>query len=444
MTTAAILPVIRHHGEHPINEKDIDTRALKILRQLNGAGFEAYLVGGCIRDLLLGRQPKDFDIATSARPEEVAAIFRNCRLIGRRFRLAHIHFGHDIIEVATFRAPPEREVRTDSFGSVLEDNHYGTLEDDVIRRDFTINALYYDSQNDEIRDYVGSLDDIERRVIRVIGEPVARYTEDPVRMLRAARFSAKLNMPLEHQTEMAISQCRDNLRAVPAARLFDEVQKLFMSGYGEACFSVLQHYGLFEVLFPDTNKAFQHPNHSYAQYAQTMVRIALSNTDERVANDKPVTIAFLLAAILWPVYQLQYRGLLKERDNWHSAMHEAIDIVHIAASERVSIPVRLRGMIREIWALQARLEQAARGNSRKMHAVLAHQRFRAAYDFLLVRQNAGENLDDLVDLWTALQQDPETTANVEQYRAEQEENQGTTSQRRRRSRTNNRRRKTDA
>ena len=169
MQLAATSPVVRKHGEHPIDEQQIDPRALKILRQLDEAGFEAYLVGGCIRDLLLGKQPKDFDIATNARPEQIASIFRNCRLIGRRFRLAHIHFGRYIIEVATFRAPPEREARTDSYGSVLEDNHYGTLEDDVVRRDFTINALYYDSKNDEIRDYVGALDDINRRIIRIIG-----------------------------------------------------------------------------------------------------------------------------------------------------------------------------------------------------------------------------------------------------------------------------------
>ena len=409
MTTAATTPLIRQHGEHPITPQQIDPRALKILRQLDEAGFEAYLVGGCIRDLLLGKQPKDFDIATSARPEQVAAIFRNCRLIGRRFRLAHIHFGRDdIIEVATFRAPPESEARTDSYGSVLEDNHYGTLEDDVVRRDFTINALYYDSKNEQIRDYVGAFADIEQRIIRIIGDPVARYTEDPVRMLRAARFAAKLAMPLEAATEAAIAGCRDNLRAVPAARLYDEAQKLFMGGYGASCFDLLQRYGLFAALFPDTAKTFQHKNSAFAQYAENIVRIALANTDERVAANKPVTIAFLLAAILWPVYQLQYRGLLKERDNWHSAMHEAIDLVHIAASERVSIPVRLRGMIREIWTLQARLEQAARGNARKMHGVLAHPRFRAAYDFLVVRHAAGEDLSELVELWTTLQQESDT------------------------------------
>ena len=414
MNDAAMTPIRRRHGEHAIDAHDIDPRALKIVQRLDEAGFEAFLVGGCLRDLLLGKQPKDFDIATNARPEEVAAIFRNCRLIGRRFRLAHVHFGRDIIEVATFRAPPERVARTDSFGSVLEDNHYGSIEDDAVRRDFTINALYYDVKNDELRDYVGALDDIDARTIRVIGDPATRYTEDPVRMLRAARFAAKLGMPLEAATEAAIAACRDNLRAVPAARLFDEAQKLFMSGYGEVCFDVLQRYGLFAMLFPDAGKVFAHPHAAYGRYAERVVRIALANTDARVADDKPVTIAFLLAAILWPVYQLQYRGLLQERDNWHSAMHEAVDVVHIAASERLAIPVRLRGMIREIWTLQARLDQAARGNLRKMHAVLAHPRFRAAYDFLLVRQGAGEQIDELVALWTALQEDPDLAVDAGQ------------------------------
>ena len=256
---------------------------------------------------------------------------------------------------------------------------------------------------------------------------------------QAARFAAKLGMPLEAATEAAIADCRDNLRAVPAARLFDEAQKLFMSGYGEACFEVLQRYGLFAMLFPDAGHVFDHPNAVYAQYAQRLVRIALANTDARVAEDKPVTIAFLLAAILWPVYQLQYRGLLKERDNWHSAMHEAVDVVHIAASERLAIPVRLRGMIREIWTLQARLEQAARGNLRKMHGVLAHPRFRAAYDFLLVRQGAGEQIDDLVALWTALQEDPDISVDVAQMRVTQEE--GGNGTRRRRSRSGARRKR---
>ena len=390
-------------GVHAISETQLDRNALKIVNQLNNAGFDAYLVGGCIRDLLLGQTPKDFDIATNARPEEISALFRNCRLIGRRFRLAHIHFGRDIIEVATFRGAPERERLTDATGQVLEDNHYGSMAEDALRRDFTINALYYDVRTGRVIDHIGAMEDIERRVIRMIGDPAARYTEDPVRMLRAARLAAKLDMPLEAQTESAIAPLREHLRGVPAARLFDETQKLFMTGHGVKSFETMQHYGLLEELFPDVVRILQHPNRAFADYAQKLMRVALANTDARLAEGKPVTIAFLFAAFLWPVYQLQYQGLLKERDNWHSAMHEAVDTVHIAAAERVSIPVRLRSMIREIWTLQARFE-LANGSARKMRSLLGHPRFRAAYDFLLIRHDAGEPLADMVAWWTKAQE----------------------------------------
>ncbi|MDO5091550.1 MAG: polynucleotide adenylyltransferase PcnB [Cardiobacteriaceae bacterium] len=408
MTRIPNQAVYYDYGAHAISEAQLDRNALKILNQLNQAGFEAYLVGGCIRDLLLGQNPKDFDIATNARPEEVANLFRNCRLIGRRFRLAHIHFGRDIIEVATFRGAPERERRTDAAGQVLEDNHYGTMAEDAARRDFTINALYYDARNAMIIDHIGAMQDIENRVIRIIGDPATRYAEDPVRMLRAARLSAKLDLPLDPDTAAAIAPMREHLRGIPAARLFDETQKIFMSGHGVKSFDALQRHGLLGELFPDVARVLAHPNRAFAQYAENIIRIALANTDARVAEGKPVTIAFLFAAFLWPVYQLQYQGLLKERDNWHSAMHEAVDTVHIAAAERVSIPVRLRGMIREIWTLQARFELA--GNSaRKIRALLSHPRFRAAYDFLLIREAAGEPLADMAQWWTRIQEESDIT-----------------------------------
>lgn len=405
MTQAAVLPeaVYLDASVHGISENQLDRNALKILNQLNNAGFDAYLVGGCIRDLLLGQVPKDFDIATNARPEEVAGLFRNCRLIGRRFRLAHIHFGRDIIEVATFRGASERERLTSASGQVLEDNYYGSMAEDALRRDFTINALYYDVRTGMVIDHLGAMDDIERRVIRMIGDPQARYTEDPVRMLRAARLAAKLDMPLEAQTESAIAPLRELLNDVPAARLFDETQKLFMTGHGVQSFAAMQRYGLLGELFPDVERVLAHPNRAFAEYADKLMRVALANTDARIGEGKPVTIAFLFAAFLWPVYQLQYQGLLRERDNWHSAMHEAVDTVHIAAAERVSIPVRLRSMIREIWTLQARFE-LANGSARKMRSLLSHPRFRAAYDFLLVRQQAGEPLAEMVEWWTNAQE----------------------------------------
>ena len=359
--------------EHQIDAERLDRRAMRIAHQLIDAGFEAYLVGGCLRDSLLSREPKDFDIATNARPEEVARLFRNCRLIGRRFRLAHIHFGRNIIEVATFRAGADEDVKTDSDGHVIEDNHYGTMEDDVVRRDFTVNALYYDPRWEEWR------------------------------MLRAARFAAKLDMQLETQTEAAIGVCAEGLKSVPPARLFDETQKLFMSGYGVKSYEQMKRLQLFSMLFPDVARVLNHPNQAFADYADRVIRVALSNTDQRIAQDKPVTIAFLFAAFLWPVFQLQYQGLLKSRD-WHSAMHEAVDLVLIAAAERISIPVRLRGMIREMWTLQARFDLT--GNSqRKTRSLLSHPRFRAAYDFLLVREAAGEPLAESVRWWSYAQKE---------------------------------------
>lgn len=389
--------------EHQIDAERLDRRAMRIAHQLIDAGFEAYLVGGCLRDSLLSREPKDFDIATNARPEEVARLFRNCRLIGRRFRLAHIHFGRNIIEVATFRAGADEDVKTDSDGHVIEDNHYGTMEDDVVRRDFTVNALYYDPRSEELIDYLGAMQDLQQQVLRLIGEPAARYTQDPVRMLRAARFAAKLDMQLETQTEAAIGVCAEGLKSVPPARLFDETQKLFMSGYGVKSYEQMKRLQLFSMLFPDVARVLNHPNQAFADYADRVIRIALSNTDQRIAQDKPVTIAFLFAAFLWPVFQLQYQGLLKSRD-WQSAMHEAVDLVLIAAAERISIPVRLRGMIREMWTLQARFDLT--GNSqRKTRSLLSHPRFRAAYDFLLVREAAGEPLAESVRWWSYAQKE---------------------------------------
>lgn len=399
---ATLIPTRYTQEQHHIDPSVFDRRAIAICRQLHEAGYEAYLVGGCLRDTLLQQPPKDFDIATNARPEEIAALFRNCRLIGRRFRLAHLHYGRDIIEVATFRASADEQVKTDADGHVLEDNHYGTMEEDVLRRDFIINSLYYDVQTGVLIDYLDALADIRARQIRLIGTPSARYIEDPVRMLRAARFAAKLSMPLEAQTQQAIASCRQELRAVPAARLFDEVQKLFMSGYGEKSYEILRSFELFAMLFPDVDRIFSYKNKAFADYADRLIRSALQSTDQRIAHDQPVTVAFLFAAFLWPVYQLQYRGLLKTGMNWHSAMQESVDLVLIAAAERVSIPLRLRGMIREIWTLQARFELT--GNSqKKIRGLLTHPRFRAAYDFLVIRQKAGEALAQSIAWWTAMQ-----------------------------------------
>ncbi len=384
-----------------IDEALIDPHALEIVHTINRAGHQAYLVGGCIRDLLLGQTPKDFDVATSAHPEEVHRLFPNCRLIGKRFRLAHIYFSHDIIEVATFRREAEQREE------VKGDNCYGTMEEDVMRRDFTVNGLYYDVKNKKIIDTINGLEDLRQGLIRVIGDPKTRYLEDPVRMLRAVRFISKLNMQLEAETADAIPKNRKKLATIPAARLADECQKLFLGGYGLDCFNNLREYKLFTMLFPDVDRIYFHPNEAFAQYSLKLAQAALQNSDSRLKEGKKVTIAFIFAAFLWPVFQLQYAGMLKDgQRSWHEVMHEAVDLVLIAANERVSVPMRLRAMIREIWTLQARIEFAA-GQQKKMISILAHPRFRAAYDFLLLRQVAGENLQDLTEIWTNIQENAE-------------------------------------
>lgn len=382
-----------------IDQAMIDARALEIVQQLQDAGHEAYIVGGCLRDLLLGLPPKDFDVATSAHPEQIYKLFRNSRLIGKRFRLAHVFFGRDIIEVATFRRASEDSE------DIKGDNCYGSFEEDVIRRDFTMNALYYDPIKNHLRDELNGVKDIENGVIRIIGDPTVRYTEDPVRMLRAVRFIAKLKLQLEEETAQAIPKNRKRLASVPPARLADECQKLFLNGSGLSCFHHLRTYKLFTMLFPDVDRIFYHDNQAFAQYSQKIIEQALISTDNRIKEGKSVTLAFIFAAFLWPVFQLQYYGMLKEgRKDWHDSMHEAIDLVLIAANERVSIPMRLRAMIREIWALQAQLELGTT-SPKRMRSVLAQPRFRAGYDFLLIRHQAGENLGELVEIWTNIQND---------------------------------------
>lgn len=388
------------HTQALLEAASFDPRALKIVQNLQDAGFEAYLVGGCLRDIVLGQQPKDFDIATNAHPEQVKALFRNCRLIGRRFRLAHVFFGRDIFEVATFRRDAE------AHENVNGDNCYGTLEDDIQRRDFTVNALYYDPFRKRLIDEVGALDDLKNGVLRMIGEPHIRYEEDPVRMLRALRFAAKLGLQLDGEVLAAMPAHRKRLLDVSSARLLDECQKLFLGGYGLASFRQLRQHQMFHMLFPDVERVFSHPNQAFAQYSLRLIEATLAGTDKRLQEGKSAVLAFLFAAFFWPLFQLQYHGSLNRRSEpWHDLLHEAADLVLVAANERVALPMRLRGFIREVWALQARLEYA-NGNKRKMRHVLSHLRFRAAYDFLLLRHQAGEEaLQELCHRWTQLQED---------------------------------------
>lgn len=400
---AAIIP----RSDHRISRANISDNALKVLYRLKNAGFEAYLVGGGVRDLSLGREPKDFDVATDAHPEEVKGLFRNCRLIGRRFRLAHVHFGREIIEVATFRAlhdptaddSSEDDDNAVAFedGRIVRDNVYGTLEEDAFRRDFSVNALYYNIADFSIVDQVGGMEDLERGLIRLIGDPEVRYREDPVRMLRAVRFAAKLGFRIEEETARLLPEMAPLLEQVPPARLFDEVLKLLLAGMGLETFEMLRHYGLFGALFPQTDAFLDHDEHGTAM---AFISRALDNTDRRIAEDKPVTPAFIFAALLWPMVQERMHELVADEARSPTvAVQEAGREVHELQLQHVTLPKRFGVPMREIWNLQPRLE---RRNKRALR-LLSHPRFRAAYDFLLLRAEVGEVDQALADWWTQAQ-----------------------------------------
>lgn len=397
-------PEVLSGSQHSLQRNQFSRYAVNIVERLQNAGYQAYLVGGCVRDMMLGITPKDFDVATSATPEQVRAEFRNARIIGRRFKLVHIHFGREIIEVATFRANhPEDDEEEDSnqssrneSGRILRDNVYGTLEDDAQRRDFTINALYYDPITERVLDYANGVHDIRNRLIRLIGDPEQRYKEDPVRMLRAVRFAAKLDFGIEKHSATPIRSLAPMLRDIPSARLFEEVLKLFLSGYAEPSFEMLVDLELFEPLFPASSKTLE----CNPTYTHTLISEALANTDLRVRQSKPVTPAFLFAALLWPalparVLRLQERGAPPIQ-----AMNDAAHELIAEQCQRIAIPKRFTLPIREIWDMQERL---TRRSGKRADVLLDNSRFRAGYDFLLLRESAGEETDGLGDWWTEYQ-----------------------------------------
>ena len=469
---ARIIP----RAEHSISRSAISPNALRVLYRLREAGYEAFLVGGCVRDLLIGITPKDFDIATSASPEEVKRTFRNCRLIGRRFRLAHVFFGREIIEVATFRAMSAPEVNeefpepaaadldddvddelvddldeeddevdeslvlaeagphqtgfhrnspmrerdrsrhagagngedddedrvTDEHGRILRDNAYGTIDDDVWRRDFTANALYYNIADFSIWDYAGGVEDIAARRLKLIGEPVTRYREDPVRMLRAARFEAKLGFSLEGETGTAIGQLKELLGSVPPARLFDETLKLFLTGHGAMSLVVLQRHGLLAELLPTVASYLErHPDGAVAR----LVRQGLVNTDQRVAAGKPVTPTFLFALLLYgPIAEIIEK---QPQEKWHDigTIVDAVDRAARGAQGRITIPKRFSLGVREMFAAQPRLEQP---RGRRALRMLEQPRFRAGFDLLLLRADMGLASRELADWWTKVQEVSQT------------------------------------
>jgi len=400
--SGAIEPLVLPRDQHTISRKHISDSALKVMSRLHNAGFSAFLVGGSVRDLLLGMKPKDFDIATDARPEQVREVFRNSRIIGRRFKIVHVRFGPEIIEVTTFRAghgpigsdddedsPDPRHAARSEEGMLLRDNVYGTVEEDAIRRDFTVNALYYTTRNFAVYDYTSGVRDLEERVIRIIGDAETRYREDPVRMLRAVRFAAKLDFSIEEKTAEPIARLAPMLGAVPAARMFDEVLKLLMAGHGAATYELMLDYGLFDPLFPGTAAAIEHNDELIVQ--------ALYNTDDRIKAGKPVTPAFIYAALLWPALQAEMKRLEGMGVPEQPALQQAAQAVIERQQQHTAIPRRFSQPMREIWELQWRLPKR---DGRRIQNLLDNPRLRAAYDFLLLREQAGEELDGLGQWWT--------------------------------------------
>ncbi|MFV8819589.1 polynucleotide adenylyltransferase PcnB [Haliea sp. E17] len=393
--------------QHCISRKNISDSALKVMARLRSEGYQAYLVGGAVRDLLLGGHPKDFDVATDATPEVVHGLFRNSRIIGRRFRIVHVRFGREIIEVTTFRGHHDngddrgsehsgKHARQSEKGLLLRDNVFGTLEEDAVRRDLTVNALYYDAGSFEVLDHVDGLPDLEQRLIHIIGDPAQRYREDPVRMLRVLRFAAKLDFDIERGTAAAIPACAPLLREIPSARLFDEFLKLFLSGYATATLEQLLRHDLLQYLFPEADAILQRDPAALA-----LVRAAMRNTDQRIAEDKPVTPAFLFAALLWPVTRDLAQRLEAAGEPPVPALHSAAQQVIADAVQHVAIPRRFSQPMREIWEFQLRL---VRKKGKKAMELAGHRRFRAAYDFLLLREQAGEDTGGLGAWWTEFQQ----------------------------------------
>lgn len=396
-------PQVFPRSSHSISRRDISKLALKVLYRLHDAEFQAYLVGGGVRDVLLGLHPKDFDVATNATPEQVSSLFRNSRLIGRRFRLVHVHFGGQIVEVATFRAQHPMEEQDPNLsrlrenGMIVRDNIYGTLEEDVWRRDFTVNALYYNIADYSLIDYVGGMKDLKDRLIRMIGDPAARFREDPVRMLRAIRFAAKLKFKIDPLTAKPFKEMAELISNVPGARLFDEYLKLFLSGHALSSFELLRQYHLFSVLFPRTEECLK--SNMFGKLPEQFLINAFVNTDKRIMEEKSVAPPFLIAVILWfPILTIAKR---KEEDEKISAFKAFFDAQeHILHDQRAcfSIPRRLTQVVREIWLMQFRLQ---RRNGHRAHALHSHARFRASYDFLLLRVQSGDKeAEELADWWT--------------------------------------------
>jgi poly(A) polymerase len=392
-------PKIIPRAAHNVSRDEFSKSALKVLYRLHKSGYQAFLVGGCVRDAMLELHPKDFDVATNATPDEVRALFSNCRLIGRRFRLAHVRFGREIIEVATFRAAAvhaDDDHAHDDEGRIVRDNVYGTIDEDVWRRDFTCNSLYYNIADFSIWDYTGGVDDIKQRHIVLIGDPDKRLREDPVRMLRAVRFAAKLDFTIDATVVEAIKQDRPLLANVPAARLFDEFLKMFQSGKAERTFELLREHDLFGMLFPATDEELNR-DPDFLQF----VLAALRNTDRRVKDGDSVTPMFLIGVFLWnPAKRVAAARRAEEKMSESQSLSLAAYELSGRQQRRIAIPRRFTVPMREMLALQPRFTQTRGKRAMKL---LQHRRFRAAYDFMVLLSQVGQFDSETAKFWTEVQ-----------------------------------------
>jgi poly(A) polymerase len=380
-------------GKHKINQKHISQAALKTCDQLQKAGFQAYIVGGAVRDLLLNHPPKDFDVATNATPEQVHKVFRRSRIIGRRFRLVHVLWGHETIEVSTFRGHhlSDGDAETNDSGRIIRDNVFGSIEEDSVRRDFTANALYYDPKRQEVLDFHHGVADVRAKTLRMIGDPVTRYQEDPVRMLRAVRLSAKLGLKLERETEAPIRKLADLLEDVPPSRLFDEMLKLFLSGHAIESINALRAQQLHHGLLPLLDVVLEQP------LGERFVMLALKNTDERILSGKSSNPSFLFATLLWHEVLQAWQENQKRGEHVIPALHEAMNEVIDKQAEKMAIHNRYTATMKEIWVMQPRFEQRS---GKRPYALLTNPKYRAGYDFLLLRCASGELPQALGDWWT--------------------------------------------
>lgn len=414
---------------HNVSRRDISPNALRVLYKLREAGFAGYLVGGAVRDLLIGGHPKDFDIATNATPDQVRAQFRNCRLIGRRFRLAHVVFGREIVEVATFRANTDSALEAHEVEATVRDNVFGTIEEDAVRRDFTANALYYSIEDFSIRDDVGGFQDVQDRLLRLIGDPERRYREDPVRMLRAVRLSAKLDFEIESSTAEPLARLAPLLRDAAPARLFEECLKMFLSGHAVQSFLGLERFGLLDVMFPESATALRSNS---SGVLRDMLLKGLADTDARIAADEPASPAFLFALLLWPAYCRASARLQADGVQPAEAQQRAADRVTLHQMDMIALPRRFSLPMQEIWLLQPRFAQRQR---KRVFRLLSHPRFRAAFDFLVLRLTASNEHAVDVDFWREAQEHPDAAvAALESANARQAEQDDKPKRRRRRRR----------